>query len=164
MALLLQEVVSFRSPLPPEEVLSRLDGATSPARWRNPFSRQHRPFEGEVNPSGFAIARIIHYRNSFVPRVEGRVKAESGGSTIELTFRLKTFNGLFVALWFSAAAVAAIGIGAYQLTRGQAPLLAGAPLAAMALMALVMRAAFRFEAARATALIQALAAPGYSYQ
>ncbi|MHC5676375.1 hypothetical protein [Nostoc sp.] len=53
-------------------VLQRLNafvGSTKAFR----FSRKHAPYQGTISESGFQISRIIHYRNSFLPVIQGEL-------------------------------------------------------------------------------------------
>ncbi|MBD1936748.1 hypothetical protein [Microcoleus sp. FACHB-68] len=74
-------------------------------RWG--VSRNHAPYEGTINDSGFDIRRIIHYRNSFLPKIRGRFEPFSQGTLIHVTLRLPPFIIAFLlfwcAVWYSIA-------------------------------------------------------------
>jgi hypothetical protein len=55
--------------------------------FRSPFSKKHRYFEGSVEGDHFKINRIIDYRNSFLPIIEGRFRGEDSGSRVTLNMR-----------------------------------------------------------------------------
>jgi hypothetical protein len=56
--------------------------------FRSPFSRKHRYFEGRVEGDRFKINRIINYRNSFQPIIEGHFRPESSGTIVTLNMRM----------------------------------------------------------------------------
>ena len=73
-------------------------------------------FEGGVTGDRFQFSRIVGYGNSFLPVVRGRIRAEPGGSRIEVTMTMHPFVMLFLVLWgvgFGAGAVSALA-GAIQ--------------------------------------------------
>lgn len=96
----------FTSPLPPAELLHRVRDAV----------QARRDFTGTVSAAGFTISRVIDYRNSMLPRIEGWVVAHpAGGSRLRLQHRLATFTLVFGAVWL-------LGVG--SLVLGMLPLLA----------------------------------------
>ncbi|UPT64290.1 MAG: hypothetical protein M0D54_07080 [Hyphomonadaceae bacterium JAD_PAG50586_4] len=68
-------------------------------RWRWPNSANDDRFEGDVTVDSFNVCRIIGYRNSFLPVVEGAVHSSGPGSRIEVRMRLFVFVYVFVAVW-----------------------------------------------------------------
>lgn len=80
----------FTSPLPPAELLRRVQEAVL----------LRRDFTGTVTDNQFTISRIINYRNSMLPRIEGWVTAgPGGGSYLRLRHQLHPFVLAFGALW-----------------------------------------------------------------
>ncbi|MBW4681427.1 MAG: hypothetical protein KME19_15125 [Microcoleus vaginatus WJT46-NPBG5] len=73
----------------------------APKAMRWGFSRNHAPYEGTLNRSGFDIRRIIHYRNSFLPRVRGRFEALSHETLIHVTIGLHPFVIAFLLFWYA---------------------------------------------------------------
>jgi hypothetical protein len=65
-------------------------------RLRFPGAGADSRFEGEVSASGFNITRVIGYRNSFLPLVEGDISADAGGSLIRVRMRPMTFVIVFL--------------------------------------------------------------------
>ncbi|HYX72204.1 MAG TPA: hypothetical protein VE732_05495 [Nitrososphaera sp.] len=75
------------------------------------FERRTEKFEGEVSETGFKISRIIRYRNSFLPIVQGQFTPSVKGMRIEVRMRLHMAVLIFSILWlsfFGAVAVAFI--------------------------------------------------------
>ena len=87
----------FTSPLTPAELLHRVRDA----------AQAKREFTGTVSAAGFTISRVIDYRNSMLPRIEGWVIATpAGGSRLRLHHRLATFTLVFGAVWL-------LGVGGF---------------------------------------------------
>ncbi len=59
-----------------------------PRRWGWPTSTKRGYFEGRVAGSRFKIHRIINYRNSFVPIIEGNFRRDGLGTIVTLNMRL----------------------------------------------------------------------------
>lgn len=59
-----------------------------PRKWGWPTSAKRGEFEGRVAGSRFKIHRIIHYRNSFIPIIEGNFQREGLATTVTLNMRL----------------------------------------------------------------------------
>jgi hypothetical protein len=56
-------------------------------RWRWPSAANDERFDGVVTESGFSVTRIMGYRNSFAPLVEGQVHESGRFSRIAVTMR-----------------------------------------------------------------------------
>lgn len=65
-------------------------------RLRWPSEHNDARFEGEVSAGGFNITRVIGYRNSFVPVVEGEIASDGAGSRIIVRMRPMTFVIVFL--------------------------------------------------------------------
>lgn len=70
-------------------------------RLSNFFSQKElKPYEGKIYENSFIINRIITYKNSFLPRIQGRFKNQYGsGSQITITMRIKILPFIFISLW-----------------------------------------------------------------
>ena len=87
----------FTSPLPPAELLRRVQTA--------------RDFRGDIGATGFTLSRVVDYRNSMLPRIEGWVAAgAAGGSRLRLRHSLPPLVLVFGAVWlfFVGSVVAAM--------------------------------------------------------
>jgi len=103
------ERLTLGTELRSDEIYRRLTAAIEPVRWiRNPFSRDHKPYESEINSSGFKITRVIRYRNSFLPIVTGCVRDEGAGCVVEIILRLNVIVAVFMALWLAIVTGGAI--------------------------------------------------------
>lgn len=106
-------------------------------------SRHKKLFNGMVVNDDFKIAPAIHYRNSFIPIIEGQVKQKEDGSSIDITMRLNELAKTFMIIWLSFCAMF-LGI----------PIIAGKTFSFGNIMPLIMfvfgfgltHIAYRFEA------------------
>jgi hypothetical protein len=154
------ERVSFPSDASAEEVLRRLEAAIEPTAWlRNPFSTQHKAFQGKVTGNTFRISRIIHDRNSFLPTVAGSVREAGSGAVIEATLGLNPFVAAFMALWLGSVGVLAVVLGVGTLSSGQNPALALIPTGMFLFGYLLSQGGFLFESKKAKHFLEELASP-----
>lgn len=72
--------------------------APKPFRWT--LSRNHAPYTGTISSDGFEIRRIIHYRNSFLPKIRGRFESGSQGTVIHITMGLHPLVIGFLVFWY----------------------------------------------------------------
>lgn len=92
------------SPLKPAAALTAMQAVTEPEkafRFNWPSSGNERRFEGEISGDGFHVRRIIGYRNSFLPVIDGTVHAQASGSRISIRMRPFIFVYVFAAVWLS---------------------------------------------------------------
>ncbi|MGC2829635.1 MAG: hypothetical protein WB994_08350 [Candidatus Acidiferrum sp.] len=57
------------------------------------------PFLGNFEGNSFAIRRDIGYRNSFLPRIRGRINPTLTGARVSVIMWLHPFTALFMAFW-----------------------------------------------------------------
>jgi hypothetical protein len=103
----------------PAEALAAIARATGPrgSLLRPVWKRTH-DLEGAVESDGFAISRVIRYRNSFLPMIRGRLAPAPGGTLVTVSMRPMWFVVIFWIFWMSAAAVALAWV---LLAKGNAP-------------------------------------------
>jgi hypothetical protein len=58
-----------------------------------------KPYQGEIGDRAFQISRIISYRNSFLPLIDGRITPEGTGSKIEISMSLSPVVFIFILVW-----------------------------------------------------------------
>ena len=105
------------SPMGAQEVTLRIRSLVRPAPgvWQsikesfNSQQRDGRPFIGIVEGDSFSVRRDIHYRNSFLPRIRGRITPATCGSTVQVSMTLHPFVGLFMIFWLGA-----VGAGTFN--------------------------------------------------
>lgn len=103
MKLLPYDTFTLQTPDPVSIVLQRLATQVEPikkVRWT--FSRNHLPYEGTCSETGFQIYRIIHYRNSFLPQIQGRFASSPLGTNVQITMRVHPFVIAFLGFWYLA--------------------------------------------------------------
>lgn len=90
------------SPLPPADIVGRLEGATAAFRWWRGSSAS-RPFDGFVTPTAFALQSATlrwHGWRWARPRLHGRVVVSAGaGSRVSGTYTLHPAVAVVVSLW-----------------------------------------------------------------
>ena len=67
-------------------------------------------FMGEVTSNKFSIYRIIRYRNSFLPRIHGKICEKESGCRVCVAMTLHPLNACFMLFWLSA-----VGFGAWRM-------------------------------------------------
>lgn len=104
------------SPMGAQEVTLRICSLVRPAPglWQsikesiNSQQREGRPFIGIVDGDSFSVRRDIRYRNSFLPRIKGRITPATCGSTVQVSMALHPLVGLFMMCWLGAAGAGAL--------------------------------------------------------
>ena len=101
--------LTLSSPKPPEAVLQILRANTSarpPSLWFP--SNVKECFHGTITDNTFRIQRNIHYRNSFLPVIRGRVDPTESGSEIRLEMSIHPLVMAFLAVWFAFVVLACL--------------------------------------------------------
>lgn len=98
----------MHSRLAPAEAARRVSAVTGPtlglfdaisSALSGGGSAHERDFHGEVGSDRFAIQRRIGYRNSFLPRIRGRIAAEGTGSDLRIWMHVHPFVAVFLLFW-----------------------------------------------------------------
>jgi hypothetical protein len=96
------ENLTFKTTLSQVEVINRLKENIEPEKalrfglFRKDSSK---PYEGYLTEKYFNIKRIIGYRNSFLPRINGSIKSENRGTNIKVKMQLQTLVKVFLGIW-----------------------------------------------------------------
>ncbi len=96
---------TFNTSLSENEVRNRLNCLTRAA---NAFRVKYYPniktsdYEGTIYEHAFFINRLISYRNSFLPSIEGKTTPNTAGTTIFVKMKLNIISIVFGCLWFGA--------------------------------------------------------------
>lgn len=107
----LQDRYQIYSLLAPETVVNRMTEACAPHQlirrkfWRTSSTKT---FEGAVTGTSFQMQRVIFYKNSFLPRLEGEVLPDSTGTIIRVSARLPLFIHVFMIIWLAGVAFATL--------------------------------------------------------
>lgn len=101
MKILPHDTFTVVTPDPLPIVLQRLsDNIESTKIFR--FSRAHAPYQGTFSEQGFKISRIIHYRNSCLPLIRGRLEPQPNGTAIHVQMSLHPIVMVFLGFWYWA--------------------------------------------------------------
>lgn len=115
MKFLPYEELVYHSVLRPDDVIYRLGENLEPERTFRMkgifFTGSDKPYEGWVSDEGrFSIRRVIAYKNSFLPVIEGEIVRESFGSRIKVKMRLHRFVLVFMIVWMTIVGIAAFAM------------------------------------------------------
>jgi hypothetical protein len=115
------ERLTIMTGLSVNETAATLAEIVEPKRWwRNPFSRNHKRYQGQVTPASFELMRIIHHRNSFLPVIKGQLQPAVRGTLVQLTLSLHPLVLVFWLLWLSMIGLGALaGLASWLTTRGE---------------------------------------------
>jgi hypothetical protein len=114
------------------------------------------PYEGSISGKEFKINRIIHYRNSFLPVINGSVTPVIRGCRIHITMRMAWFVILFAFVWFIGALFGAIMIGYATIRDRENFFLAFIPFLLPALGYLLFTGGFKYESSKAKKFLREL--------
>ena len=109
-------LTTLHTPLAPTEAAAALAAITQAPRRRGWFAGPATPttanqFTGSVSEEGFRISRTISYHNSFLPLIEGRLRATPHGSEVRLLMRLFYPVLAFVVLFILVVARMLANVG-----------------------------------------------------
>ncbi len=145
------ENIIYKTSLKQEEVLKRLENileAEKMIRFRIFSKRSSKPYEGYLYGNEFSMSRIISYRNSFLPTINGLVKKELDGTSIKVKMRLPVFAIVFLSIWYGALVLAFIVLIVQTLNKeGFNPVML-VPLGMMIFAYLLTMGAFKFESSK----------------
>jgi hypothetical protein len=100
-----KDTFELDSPLTSGELYSAFDAAVEPPKWFRWRSASGKKYQGEFTYTNFKFWRIINYRNSFLPIIEGQITPSTSGSRIAVTMRLHRLVSVFMLIWFSMVIV-----------------------------------------------------------
>jgi hypothetical protein len=144
----------FESPFSKEEIIRRLIVEVASRRRRSGiFEQRAEKFEGEVSETGFKISRIIRYRNSFRPIVEGQFFPLVKGVRIEVRMRLSMTILIFSILWLSFVAAGAGAVIVQIISTGKYAGSMFIPFGMLLFYCLLMTIGFGVEANKAVKLL-----------
>lgn len=95
-ALLPHQKFEIKTRLSSVAARQKLMEIVEPRRMRWGWSRNHLPFEGEVEVNTFRFSRVINYRNSFLPILEGEIQNDLDVTKLVITAHL---HELVMILW-----------------------------------------------------------------
>ena len=99
--------------LSPQEVYKRLSDNIEPRKMYRFFTfdkQPTKPYEGEIAVHSFRISRVINYRNSFLPIINGEILSFFGQTQIQIKMKPAIFVLIFMSFWLSMTGAACVGI------------------------------------------------------
>lgn len=100
------------TPLTESQVEIRINNLIEPRkrmRMRSVFMQpRSKPYEGELHGNRFSIRKIISYRNSFLPEIEGNIWYAENKTSIHVRMRLNPFSMVFMCIWMGGVFLAFI--------------------------------------------------------
>jgi hypothetical protein len=157
MGILPYERLTIETTLTVEEAQRRLAESVEPRKnigW--PLQQRSKPFEGSITDEHFEISRVISYRNSFLPRISGRIRQGSQGATIEATLALHVVVMIFMIVWLLGVGCAALVVLSAAIGAGTFELFGLIPIGMFVFGVLLCTLGFNFEAAKAKSLLKQL--------
>ena len=159
MKLFPRDRFSIQTQQPLAAVITNLERYIEAPRIRWTGSRNHALYSGTLSNRGFEIRRIIHYQNSFLPRIQGRFESSHQGTTVHITMDLHPLVMAFLLVWSSIWYTAAIPIALSGLATADVPLEMAllslvAPLAAIVIFGVAFWAEAKRSRRELTQIIQ----------
>ena len=140
-----------------EELTRRLGKeVTSRTRRWGSFEKRTELFEGVVSDEGFQISRIIDYRNSFLPVIEGRFYPHAKGVRVEITMRLHVAVLIFSIVWLGMVGIVLGGAATHFLATRKIDAVALTPFGMLLFFYLMVTIGFGVEAKKASKLLNRL--------
>lgn len=103
------ERIIYKTNLSEKEVVTRLSGFVEPKKFG--LGKNYiKEYEGSIYNNSFEISRVIQYRNSFLPQINGKIQNENNGTQIQVTMSLHAFVFFFLIVWCSFALIFFIGV------------------------------------------------------
>ncbi len=102
------------------------------------------------------MGRIIGYRNSFLPMVNGRVRSDGTGAVLEATLALHPVVLGLMVFWLGAVLLVALGLMMTLLSQSKNPAAALFPTGMFLFGYLLMQGGFSFESAKTKRFLEAL--------
>jgi len=113
-------------------------------------------FEGVVSDEGFQIKRIIDYRNSFLPVIQGRFYPHVKGVRVEITMRLHVAVLVFSVVWLNMVGIGVVGVATHILTTRSVDAVTLIPFGMLLFFYLMVTIGFGVEAKKASKLLNSL--------
>jgi len=103
MKILPIEKLTFITELSKSKVIKELSSNIRPKQnfgLRNTTIETGKKFEGHIFGDNFKVTRIINYKNSFLPEINGKIIEKLNGTEIEVELKPTGFVMGFMILWF----------------------------------------------------------------
>jgi hypothetical protein len=80
------------------ELMKNIEAEKTIRLWNKKSTKE---FEGHISGNEFEIKRIINYRNSFLPVINGRIETFGDKARLTIDMRVQIFVIIFMTIWFS---------------------------------------------------------------
>ncbi len=111
------ENFTFTTKLPLNIVMERLTKNVSP-KSTNVFSFNRdmsKTYTGKILANSFEISRVINYKNSFLPNINGTLNTFLGKTEIAIKMKPFTMVIVFMSIWLGFVGLACMGVIGYYL-------------------------------------------------
>jgi WD40 repeat protein len=103
--------IQTKAPFP--IILGRLSEKIEPPKmFRFGRFQSHLPYEGTFSEEGFKVSRVIHYRNSMLPMIQGRFERSENTTIVQIDMDVHpisiSFLSIFYLVWFVFGGVIAL--------------------------------------------------------
>lgn len=105
------EKITYKTKLKEDEIVNRLSQIMEPEKRIRLHLFQKgdsKSYEGKMVGRIFKMTRIIRYRNSFLPIINGTIIPDFDGTTIEVKMRLHPFVAVFIGIWMGGVFLACL--------------------------------------------------------
>lgn len=96
------EKITYKTPLSKEEVLRILsENVEKSTHFWDFLKKTEKPYRGKIFSENFEIQRVIRYRNSFLPIINGEIQQKNTHTEIHIKMQMILFVQIFLIIWFS---------------------------------------------------------------
>jgi hypothetical protein len=152
------EKLIYKTKIKEDEVIRRITDFMEPEKtFRfNLFQKTAKPYEGKINGRSFNLRRLIRYRNSFRPEIEGEISPDLNGTTINVKMRLHKAIIVFLCLWCGFVIYAFFGFLQESRTDPKFAAFLLIPVGMLLFVYILTIAAFSHESSRSKSDLQKL--------
>jgi hypothetical protein len=159
MRFLPTENIILKTNLKETEIIDRLSNFVEPKktfRFGMLGNEATKPYEGRINDLTFDITRIITYKNSFLPRINGVIHHEYNGTTITVKMRLHSFVVVFIFIWCGGVGLGCIAVLKTLLADNKFHPASIIPFGMLIFLYALTMAAFKYESKKSKKDLQTL--------
>ncbi len=142
-----------------EEIIRRLSDNIEPEktfRFSVFGSGSTKSYEGQINGQTFSIKRIIGYRNSFLPNINGNMERDFNGMIIKVKMRLHIAVLIFLCIWCGGVGLACIAFLTQALGNSEFSFAAIIPFGMLLFAYALTMGGFKYESNKSKKDLQAM--------
>lgn len=147
------------TPLSQDEVKQRLESVVEPPKrqiFAIPSTWKRKPYQGTISANSFRIERVIGYRNSFLPIIQGKLTQLNQNTSIEISMDMSTFIFAFMSLWLLFAGFMAFCALCTGISEGRLGWMHLGPIALLVFGIAMPKIGFQVEANKSKAFLYKL--------